>query len=228
MPNPKEKPKADAKQSETNIINIIQQMVSEGQSEESIISTLRDLGVEEDKAKRLMLLGQADTFALLRSEITKIVADDMEKEKQKMIEYIGKETDAAVEKAKGKIEKEIISDLQKYEKDITGESKTFNEQISDTVKKFAELSERVKEKLNELGEHVHKIEVDMDEMKLRGIGGRNQFIGLALMVIGIGFCAFALYTLYAKFQLVLGIDSMIMTTIIALIGISMLFVATLR
>jgi hypothetical protein len=203
-------------------------MVSEGQSEETIISTLRDLGVDEDKAKRLLLVGQADTFALLRSEITKIVAEDMEKEKQKMTEFIRTETDGAVEKAKAKIEKDIITDLQKYEKDITGQSKTFNEQISDTVKKFADLSERVKEKLNELGEHVHKIEIDMDEMKLRGIGGRNQFISMALMGIGIAFCAFALYTLYSKFQLVLGIDAMIMTTIIALIGISMLFVATLR
>jgi len=62
---------------EASIIQIIQDMVKNGESEEKIIKTLESLGVEADKAKRLLLLGQADTFALLRNEISKIIAADM-------------------------------------------------------------------------------------------------------------------------------------------------------
>ncbi len=56
---------------DTSIIEIIEKMVREGESEEKIVQTLKDLGIPQDKAKRLLLLGQADTFALLRGEIKK-------------------------------------------------------------------------------------------------------------------------------------------------------------
>ena len=38
---------------EASIIEVIDKMVREGESEEKIIKTLKDLGVEPEKAKRL-------------------------------------------------------------------------------------------------------------------------------------------------------------------------------
>ena len=73
---------ASAPGSEPSIIEIIQNMVREGESEEKIVQTLQQLGVEPKKAQRLLLLAQADTFALLRSEISKIVKQDVDAEKQ--------------------------------------------------------------------------------------------------------------------------------------------------
>ena len=61
MPVPKQPESQDV-----SIIKIIQDMVREGESEEKVIQTLKELGVDPDKAKRLLLLGQADTFGLLR------------------------------------------------------------------------------------------------------------------------------------------------------------------
>lgn len=211
---------------ETSIIEIIQKMVKAGEPEEKIISTLKDLGVEPEKAKRLLLLGQADTFALLRSEIAKIVAADLEKEKPAMAKFIKEESKEAAERSREQLTKAVIADLRQYEKDITGQSKTFQEQINETVKRVADLSERVKDKLNELGEAVRTVQIDLDEMKLKGVGTRNKFISMLLLVLGIGFCVSDLYLFYTIFGGEITVDSMIMVVIMALIGITMLFVAT--
>jgi len=219
--------KEAVKSSEMSIIDIIQKMVSEGETEEKIIRTLRDLGVEPDKAKRLLLLGQADTFALLRSEISKIVSKEMEKEKASVLSVVDEKAEEASGKSKEKIEKEIMADLRQYERDVTGQSRTYQEQINDTVQRMADLSERVRGKLNELGEAVQQTQADMDEVKLKGVGSRNVWISRLLLILGIGFCIGDLFLFFTAFKGVFSIDTLILTIIMALIGITMLFVATI-
>ncbi|MFH1256042.1 MAG: hypothetical protein V1494_01985 [Candidatus Diapherotrites archaeon] len=218
----KEKASGDA-----SIIEIIQKMVSDGESEQKIIQTLQELGVEPDKAKRLLLLGQADTFALLRSEIAKIVSTQMEKEKAGMLSFAEEQASTASEKSKEKIEKAVMADIRQYERDITGQSRTYQEQISDTVQRMAELSEKVRAKLNELGEAVQETQADMDELKVKGVGSRNVWISRLLLVLGIAFCLSDLYLFFTVFQGIFSVDTLILTIIMALIGITMLFVATI-
>ena len=215
-----------AKRDETSIIEIIEKMVKEGESEEKIITTLKDLGVSHDKAKRLLLLGQADTFALLRGEIKKIVQKELDEEKPTFKKFIEQEAMGAAEGSRQQLTKAVISDLKEYEKDITGQSQTFQEQIGGNIARVNELNERVKSKLNELGEAVRQVQVDMDEVKVRGVGGRNKLIGNALWLLGLLFGLGTLYTFYTNFGQPLSIDSLIMMTIMALITVTMLFVAT--
>ena len=219
---PEEKTKA-------SIIELIQQMVSEGIPEEKIIQTLKDLGVEPEKAKHLLLLGQADTFALLRSEIARIVLDDIEKEKPNLIKFITEEAGKASQKSREKITTLVMEDIQKYEKAITGQSKSFQEQIQDNMRKVTELSDRVKDALNELGEQVHQIRIDIDEMKIRGIGLRNKMIGLVLIGVGVVFLLLDLYLIVSKFLppgAVISPDALVIMVIMAMVGITSLFVAT--
>lgn len=211
---------------EASIIETIQKMVRDGESEERIVQTLRDLGVEPEKAKRLLLLGQADTFSLLRNEITKIVAMDLEKEKPGLQRFIREETARSVAESKERIEKAVMADLKKYEKDITGQSKTFQEMINEAISRIAELGERVREQLNNLGAAVKKVEVDLDEMKVRGVGGRNRLVALVLLFMGIVFLAGDMYMFYSSFGGAITVDSVIITVVMALVGITMLFVAT--
>ncbi len=220
------KPKKISK-SEESIIEIIKRMVAEGESEDHIINTLKELGVDPVKAKRLLLLGQADTFALLSSEIRKIVKENMETEKKAMLAYIEAETRKVAGESKFKIEKEIMDDLKKYEKDITGQSQTFHEQINETVAKFTELSERVRAKLNDLGAQVQQVQLDMDEVKLKGVGSRNRHISFILVVLGIVFCVADLYLFMAGFGGSFSIDSLIIAIVMAVVGISLLFIATI-
>ncbi len=215
-----------AEKKEASIIEIIQEMVAKGESEQKIVKTLEDLGVEEEKAKRLLLLGQADTFALLKNEIVSFVKQEADKQKPEIRKIIEEESKKAGETMKQNVENEVMADLKNYEKNITGQSKTFQEQINDTVKKMADLNTRVKEQLNELGKKTQKVEQDLSEMKVKGVGGRNKTISLVLIIGGIISIAFSLYSFFINFQGVITIDSIILMVITALIGITMLFVAT--
>jgi len=219
------------KNKESSIIEIIQEMVADGESEDKILGTLRDLGVPIEKAKRLLLVGQADTFALLRSEISKIVKSDLDLEKPRLTKYISEEAARATEGVRGKLEKQLIGDLQKYEKEITGQSQTFQEQSTENVKKIGELSERVRSQLNALGSQVDTVQKDMDEMKIRGVGTRSRFLSAVFIVMGISFCMLTGYfavTYMPLFQTTgVTIDSIITMLAVGLIGITMLFVATL-
>jgi hypothetical protein len=211
---------------DASIIETIRKMVAEGESEEKIIRTLKDLGVEPDKAKRLVLLGQADTFALLKNEISKIVTAEIEKNKPALHETIKEEAGKISKEIRSELTKAVIADLRQYEKDITGQSKTFQEQINETVARISELSERVRAKLNELGGAVKQVQLDLDEMKVRGVGTRNRAITLLLIILGIAFCVGDLYLFFVTFSGEITVDSIIITVIMALIGITMLFVST--
>ncbi len=215
------------KNQESSIIKIIQEMVSKGESETKIVSTLKDIGVEEEQAKRLLLLGQANTFSILKGEISNIVKEDLEKEKTEIKKFVQNEVKREETKSKIKIEREIIEDIKKYEKEITGQSNTFQEQIHETVGKMAELSERVKNQLNELGEQVHQIQLDMDEMHLKGAGAKNRMMSRTMIIFGIGFLIADFYLFLTTFGGAINIDSVILTVVMGMIGITLLFVATL-
>ncbi len=211
---------------DASIIEIIRKMVADGESEEKITQALKDLGVESEKVKKLVLLGQADTFALLKNEISKIVTEELGKQKPAMQSAMKAEADKISKETRTEITKAVIADLKQYEKDITGQSKTFQEQINETVKRISDLSERVKSKLNELGGAVRQIQLDMDEVKLKGVGTRNRFITLLLVILGIGFCIGDFYLFFTTFSAEITVDNIIITVVMALIGITMLFVST--
>ena len=214
---------------QSSIIELIQKMVSEGTPEEKIIETLKELGVEPEKAKRLLLIGQADTFALLRSEIAKIARDDLEKEKPGLVKFIQEESEKAGQKSREKITAQVMEDVQKYEKAITGNSKSFQEQIGENVRKVTELSDRVKDALNELGEQVNQVRVDMDEMKIRGIGLRNKTIGIFMFIIGAVFLLMDLFMIITKFLpagSIISPDSLVIMVVMGAVGIVTLFIAT--
>ena len=212
---------------EPSIIEIIQNMVKEGESEDKILSTLSQLGVEQKKAQRLLLLAQADTFALLRNEISKIVKQDIEAEKQGLNQYIQKEAQSAVQGVKQTLATEIKQDLSSYEKQVSQDRKGFESQTVDTVTKFTDLSERIRIRVNELGKDVQQIKVDQDEMKLRGVGTQNRMVSFLLLGVGVLFVLAALGMFVFNFGAVLSIESIIVFIIMALIGVAAMFVSTL-
>lgn len=214
------------KQQEASIIEIIQKMVKEGESEEKIVKTLKALGVEEKDAKKLLLIGQADTFALIRSEIIKISRDNLEKEKPELQKLIDEEIRLKSEEIKQEVTQKTISELQQYEKDILGEMESFKEQEKEKVSKMFFFGERVKEKINELGTELRTAQLDLEEMKVKGISGSNKNIRLILVFFGIVFALGDLYLLYTSFGTGTSIDSIIVMLLIAMISVTMFFVAT--
>jgi hypothetical protein len=211
----------------SSIIEIIEKMVRDGEPEEKILKTLLELGVEPEKAKKLLLLGQADTFSLLKREIRNIVHDELEKEKPMLKKFIEEETIQANYEARQELTKAVISDLKEYEKDISGYNKTFQEKIEENVRKITEMNDKLKIKLNEMGENLRQVQIDMDEMRIKGIGSRNKLISNALWLLGLFFGVGTFYIFITSFGQALTIDNIIVMITMALITITMLFVATI-
>jgi hypothetical protein len=145
------------KGTETSIIEIIEKMVKEGRPQEEILKELKSLGIKEEQARKLLLLGEADTFALLKNEIKKMVKEDMKKEEEvfrKLIVEIVKEEE------------------QKVEDSLSRQIKELGARIEGKIKE-EEKSEKKKEKMKELmkllskPETTHGIKFDFESEALR-------------------------------------------------------------
>jgi len=113
--------------SRRSIMKIISEMVRNGEPEDRIIKTLRELGIGDDEARRLLLVAQAQTFDLLKNEIGKIVESQISKENTALKEMI---TSQATQTAKERIvtpevEEMVAPDLKSIREEPekkTGES----------------------------------------------------------------------------------------------------------
>ncbi|MDO8634028.1 MAG: hypothetical protein Q7K34_01915 [archaeon] len=211
---------------DSSIIEIIQKMVKEGESEETIVKTLKELGVDEKKAKKLLLIGEADTFALLRSELSKIVKENIKNEIPGLEKAIEDETQKTARSIQDDVTKKSITEIQQYEKDMRGELSLFREQAQEKIEKVSFLGDKVKEKIEELASEVRTVQLDLDEMKVKGISGRNQNISRTLIGLGILFGLADLYLFFTSYSAGTSIDSIIVMVLVAVISVTMLFVAT--
>lgn len=216
----------EKKKAEASIIEIIQKMVKEGESEEKIVKTLVDLGVDQKKAKKLLLIGEADTFALLRSDLVKIVRENLENEKPALEKSIQEEIDRNANEMKQELSLTALAEIKEYEKKLREQIEEFKKQEQEKTDKMSFLSDKTKEKINELGSITQTIQLDLDEMKVKGISGQNRNISRLLILLGVIFGATDLYFLFTLFNSSISVDSIIVMVLIALISITMFFVAT--
>ncbi|MBN1940619.1 MAG: hypothetical protein JW772_00390 [Candidatus Diapherotrites archaeon] len=71
-----------------SIMKIIAEMVRQGEPEDNIIKTLRELGVGEDEARRLLLVAQAQTFEMLKTEISRIIESHVSEDKPVLRDFL--------------------------------------------------------------------------------------------------------------------------------------------
>lgn len=218
----KEKPS-----NESSIIQIIQEMVAAGESEDKIISTLQQLGVDPAQAKKLLLIGQSDVFALLKNEIHKIVLEDLQRERPNVDKYI---EDRARKLTKDIVDEEtslMKKNIKEWEEEVAGKSTKFQKQINDTVAQVKELSDRVRDQLNVLGEQVQQVRLDLDELKVSGISKRNQTTGTILLGLGIILMLLAIgMTGWFFLQNSLNFQSIIIIVVIGVLGLGALFLSS--
>lgn len=151
---------------ETSIIEIIEKMVKEGRPQKEILKELKSVGIKEEQARKLLLLGEADTFALLKKEIQKIVKEDMKKEEElfrKLIVEIVKEEESNI--------------TQQFNKKIN----ELKDLLEDKIK-TEEKTEKKKTKMNELmkllshPETTHGIRFDFESEKEKIKQKKNKII----------------------------------------------------
>ena len=228
-------PAKEKEKPEASIIELIEEMVRAGESEKRIIESLKDLGVKEEQAKKLLLIGEADTFTLLKSEIRKIVKDTVEKEREELSKQIKEEVkkqsslakDVAVSQITRDIElkeKEMESDLRKYKLAIDTGEKEFRSDIYSKLNDFTIMVEKTRARSNELSERVTNLELDMGELKATGVGLKNYAIRRITFIIGLVFLIISAYIFVTGFTK-LTTTSFLVALAMALIGVTAMFVA---
>lgn len=191
-----------------SIVKTIQEMIRRGESEENIIQALRGLGLTEEKAKMLLLVSQADTLALLQTEVSKLAKETILEEEENLKKEIRKELEFAVKEAREEVEKSVS-----YYAD-----KRINEVI--------EVVEALRKNMIEQNEVIEVIRYELKELRAKGGTSGKGKISTILMAMGTIFLFADLFLFYQSYFQAFSLESIIMNIIFALAGISMLFTAS--
>ncbi|MFA6268928.1 MAG: hypothetical protein WCW13_01375 [archaeon] len=211
---------------EKSIIQIIQKMVQDNESEEKIISTLETLGVEEGQAKRLLLIAQADTFTLLKSEIDKLVGAKVESKKEQIEEdsrkFIDKEMDTRKSELSSSIEKEFLKNKLAFSED----QKRFQATVSDSVSKVAKLNEEAYMMAEENKKLIAMVQKDLAETKLKGIKLKRSLMRNILLLFGLLCFLSSLTFVVLVFNSAFNVDYITISIVLALVGTGTIYLSS--
>ncbi len=193
---------------EKSIIQIIQRMVEENEPEEKIVNTLQTLGVEKTQASRLLLIAQADTFTLLKSEIDKIVQQRID-EKRKLIEQDAQKfIDSELETKKKEVKVDLEKEFLRYKLGLSDSQKAFQESVSESVSKIAKLNEEVYSMAEENKKMIKTVEKDLTETKLKGVKMRRSLMKNTITIAGVASYVGAVILLAGTMQGPFNIDQL--------------------
>ncbi|HLC80010.1 MAG TPA: hypothetical protein VJG83_06355 [archaeon] len=235
-------------QSNPSIIETIDKMVKDGESEEKILNTLKDIGISPDNARRLLILGQADVFSLIKGEIRKNIHQELEKEETELRKVTHDEALSAMEEVKQQMSRNVLNEIKEYEKTLATQNKSFQDQLAQKMQKIgdspggsikgsdqlsariqsmSETEEKLQQRLNQMGDSVKRMQSDMGDIGVKGGGGRNRMIGYAVILLGLIFGAGTLYIFYTGLGQPFTTYSLVVMVVMAIITVTLLVVGTL-
>jgi len=215
----------DDLKSQASIVSIIREMVKAGESEENIIASLKELGITERDAKKLLLLGEADTFALLQNEINKMVKEYFEREKPKLVNYIKEEVGANEQEMVQRVEKRALNAFKEDQRFIENQATMFQARINQSVKNILQLNQETRRQISELGGRISNDERETWALKERIYGSKMiSIVSMVLIALEIGLVAATGYLFFtgagdASFDvlLVAGVVGAVLATMVFLI-----------
>ncbi len=212
---------------EKSIIKIIQKMVQDNEPEQKIVETLQSMGVEQDQAKRLLLIAQADTFTLLGAELDKIVAEKMAVQKEILQKESAAFINNVLEQKKKEIRVEMEKELLRYKTDLFDNQKKFQDSINESIEKIAKLNEQSYAMSEENKKMIETVNKDLSETKLKGIKVRRSIARTMLMVFGIAaFLAAGGLIVYTLFVTQFNMDHLTSAIVLAIIGAALTYLST--
>ena len=202
-----------ASKKEASIIGAIREMMKNGEPDEKILKTLVEMGVKPEQARRLIMIGQADTLTILQSDIGRIAKGQIENEMPALKRMVENE----LMKTRKELKKTVKDELDE-------EMEVFRGHMNEDLKLVNEVTGSLESKLGKIDEKVSDVRGEVKEMQMRRLGTKNEWLSLVLVVGGLAFNAFAFIMLYFIFTSAsVTLDSLIMTIVTALTGITMLF-----
>ncbi len=167
-----------------SIIEIIQKMVQEGQPREKIVQTLLDLGVNEEQAKKLLLIAEADTFTLLRKEISSIVKEEFINNQKGFEDLIHNDLEKIENEERSNIKEMAALELSSAKKQIMDESKNFEDRINKTISSSQKTVSMVKIALDSINERIAQIELDVEQIKVHKFRKKSMVFSYAMLGLG--------------------------------------------
>lgn len=167
-----------------SIIDIIQKMVQEGQPREKILATLRDLGVNEEQSKRLLLIAEADTFTLLKKEINSMVREEIFSQKKSFEDMIHADIKAIEDEEKSKVTDLAKTQLKGVEEDIVASTKSFEGRVNKVIDESQRSVSLVKVALDSLNSRLAQMELDVEQIKVHKFRKKSMFFSYAMLALG--------------------------------------------
>lgn len=189
-----------AKKETASVLEVVQSMRKKGEKPEKIEKEIVKAGVSPEKAKRLVVLGQADTFALLRQDIAKIVEDAVAKSKVELQLFLADQAAEEAQKATAK--------------------------VKEGVKTYEKLGEEVRTKVNDLTKEVKTMHDDLEYLAQEGVPLKRKMLSMGLSGIGILLMIGILAKFFLEFSATLTIDSVILTVVMGLVGAAAVFLGS--
>ncbi len=198
---------------EASIIKAIREMMQNGDTEEKIVATLQEMGVKPEQAKRLAMIGQADTLTVLQQDIGRVAKAQIENE----IPALRKMVETELIQTKKDLKKSIKEELD-------DEMEAFGDRVKEDIKLVNEVNSSFGKKIGKVDEKIEEVKGEIKEMQMRRLGTKNEWISLVLVLGGIVFNVLAVIMFYLTFTAgTITLDSIILILVIALTGITMLF-----
>jgi hypothetical protein len=209
-----------------SIINVIQKMVQEGQPRERIIQTLRDLGVEEEQAKKLLLIAEADTFTLLRKEIGSMVQEEFSAQKSQFEDIIHRDLAKVEEEEKIKVRELAVAQLGDVRQDVINEARGFEERVNKTINTSQKTVSMVKIALDSINERIASMELDTEQLKVHKFRKRSMLFSYIMLATGVMLLATSLILFLWKFA-DLDNTQILMIGIMVLASITLMFASVI-
>ncbi|MDD3159743.1 MAG: hypothetical protein PHQ98_02130 [Candidatus ainarchaeum sp.] len=213
-------------QGETSIIKVIQKMVRENEPEEKIISTLKSLNVNEDQAKRLLLIAQADTFTLLSSEINKMMKEELDIKKVELKNEITKYNIEEFNKEKDNYKKELKENMNLFRKDLEQNVKEIEDRNKETIQKIAQINDKLEIKTQENEKEILELKTNFDEAKLKGIKLKNTLSRTILTIFAIICFISAVAFIGLNFTIEFNFDFITSAIVLAFVGSIIIYFMT--
>jgi hypothetical protein len=211
--------------SEESIIEIIQKMVQEGESQEKIVQTLKDLGVNEEQAKRLLLIAQADTFTLLKKEINVLVKNSFEQQKKEFEQLIHDDVKKLEEMEKGEVKEVAREQLKEVEKDLLLKTQSFEGRVNETITSSQKTVGMVKTALDSVQERLTQNELDVEQMKVHRFRKGSIIFSYAMLFLGLVLLIISVYLIFLRWPL--DSSQMIMVIVLMLASITLMFASVI-
>lgn len=210
--------KKSNQQDAPSVISIIQEMLQKGESEDKIFATLKELGIKEEQIKNLLLISQADTYSLLKSEIAKYtqekINEEMPKYKKELFDEVTKYNS-----------QELIDIKDEILKDINSKQDAFEQKQDESLEKVTEFVETTKDFQEKQNEDIIRLDETMHE-KMIGSTRSLKILRIIGFIVGLGLLGLTAYKFYT-----LGIgsslDFVILYVLTLVAGITLLILSLL-